>query len=148
MTYRRIRRGFAALLGFVSFALPAGGCSESPDQHYRKHHDGKSLYEVLYKQVKPGDSIEKVQGLLGPGEPAESRARRAIEKFAQKTPDRYPDGYRETDTLLDYPMDGGSAILQFRDGRLINHNPEDCAHYEPIINAVAAPQTQPATPPE
>ncbi len=145
MTDRRIPKAFAALMGLGSFALLAGGCSESPDEHYRKHHDGKSLYEVLYKQVKPGDSIEKVQGLLGQGEPAERRAHGAIKKFAERTPDRYPDGYRETDTLLNYPMDGGSAILQFRDGKLINHNPEDCAHYEPIINAVAAPQTKPAT---
>lgn len=131
-------------ISFVAACCPVAlflivGCSKSTDEHYRQHHDGKSLYQVLHKQVRSGESLENVQSLLGRGEESSPRTRAAVERFARKHETQYPDGYQESDQLVDYPIEGGWLTLQFRSGQLVNFRPGDFARYEPMRGAVPSP---------
>lgn len=131
-----------ALAGLLASLFLIGGCSESAEEHYRKNHDGESLYRVLHDQVKPGDSLAKVQGLLGQGEASVARTRAAVKQFAQRFQSQFPAGYQEHDVLVDFATPGGWLTLQFRDNKIINYRPEDYAHYEPMTGATAS---RPAT---
>ena len=108
---------------------------ENPVAHYKKHHDGKSLYAVLYEYVEPGCSTERIEQLLGPPVLThdKEKLRSVTKKFVEKFPDMYPDGIKDMDTFVSYPIDGGSLNLQFRNGRLINHLPDEFREYKPNI---------------
>jgi hypothetical protein len=127
------------LVGCVlsGLVVAAGGCSSAA--HYRTHHDGKSLYAVMHDSVRSGDSIEKVQRLLGAGQDDQGRKTlEAMKKMAAKNPSGWPDGVRDDDRVIGYPFgDGATLWLQFRAGRLINHNPNDFTKYEPITSVVS-----------
>ena len=109
------------------------GCSHA--RHYRIRHDAESFYAVLHSNVANGDTMARVQQLLGPGQTVDAtekvtvlRKMRVIERaVVGKHPDAYADGVHDDDTFLLYPM-GRAAFtyLQFRDGLLVNHVPEDC----------------------
>jgi hypothetical protein len=129
----RSRMGWIVASTIVAFA----GCSS--ESHYRAHHDGKSLYVVLNQSVRAGDSVKKVESLLGVGKDAPGDALAAVKKFAAKLPAQYPDGFQETDQVRGYPFDDGATLyMQFRHGKLINHNPKDFTKYE-RMHGVAAP---------
>jgi hypothetical protein len=108
--------------------------------HYRIRHDGKSLYRVLCTRFKPGDSCGKVNSLLGSGkEPSEAYRNRLLEAV-HKCPEFYPDGVLPTDVFLNYPYDGSCWMsLQFRDRRLVNHEPAQFTRYEPLCCLAAPP---------
>lgn len=95
----------------------------------------KAISQVLSNQIQPYDSIEKVRELLGPGTLLASgeeheRLLRSVETFAEKFPDQFPDGVKEQDVFLECEWDQGASLqLQFRDGLLINHDPEDFVEY-------------------
>jgi len=101
------------------------GCSKA--KHYRAHHDAESLYATLHKDIKPGDSIERVEELLGIGEPPRNPEKlvAVTQKFAQRSPQSYPDGVRDGDVFLGYRGGNQTLYLQFREGRLINFNAKD-----------------------
>jgi len=96
------------------------GCSD--DAHYRARHDAKSLFRVLHSQVKPGDTMQRVQELLGRGQPPEDpeKSLARARKFAERQPQSFPVGVRDDDRFLEYSAGNLGVILQFRDGRLIN----------------------------
>ena len=104
----------------------ASGCS--PAKHYRKYHDVKSLCAVLSRQVKSGDSIERVKDLLGPGAVLSGESRdRAANHYAQLTrqrPQVFPDGVVGDDVFVGYDSDAAALALQFRNGRLVNFDPK------------------------
>jgi hypothetical protein len=100
---------------------------------YRRTHSGRWLYSTLYHGVKSGDTLEQIERLLGPGKEVDSeRQLRASRKFAQMNPGAHPDGYRDDDAFLGFPLSGGKIILQFRDGILVNFDPNEFTKYEPI----------------
>jgi hypothetical protein len=126
------------LVGCVVIGLLVTGAGCSPADHYRKHHDGKSLCAVMHDSVRTGESVEKVQGLLGAGQDVQGKkSLEPMKKMAAKDPSRWPDGVKDDDRVIEYPIDDGATLwLQFRNGKLINHNPGDFAKYEPLVKAV------------
>lgn len=101
---------------------------------YRQQRDAEWLYAVLHEDVKAGDSIERVQELLGKGQAADEpdRLLEATRKLAEMHPVGYPDGVQEGDVFLGYPIGKRSILyLQFRNGKLVNHIPDHFAEYEP-----------------
>lgn len=121
----------------AALLVTSTGCSSAA--HYRMHQDGKSLYAVMHDSVRTGDPVERVQGLLGAGENDEGKkVLEATKKMAAKNPSAWPHGARDDDKMIGYPFgDGATLWLQFRDGKLVNHNPGDFAKYEPMISAVS-----------
>ena len=110
--------------------LAVGGCSHAA--HYRMHHDGPSLYAALNASVPPGAAIEQVQELLGPGQEADQKTLEAIRQLAKKNPAAFPDGIEDEDTIISYPVKRmGMLHLQFRSGKLVNHDPDAFAKWEP-----------------
>jgi hypothetical protein len=100
----------------------------SPALHYRHCQDGESLY-AIFRGLRPGDTMAKVTGLLGPGTEPQDRARHlaATRRIATKVPEGYPAGVEDTDVFLGYAYEEGMTMyLQFRDGKLVNHRPEAC----------------------
>jgi hypothetical protein len=105
------------------------GCSnnEGAGTHYQQKKDVESLYAVLYSQVKNGCSIDEVHQLLGQEDPSMSeRGNSAVKKLAEKTPRNFPDGFQANDHVLAYSTNEGFIVfLQFRNGQLINYNPDE-----------------------
>ena len=126
---------FAGCL-LAALLVTSTGCSSAA--HYRAHQDGKALYAVMHDSVRTRDSVEKVQGLLGAGQNDEGeKALEATKKMVAKKPSAWPDGVRDDDRMIGYPFGDGTTLwLQFRDGKLVNHNPGDFAKYEPMFSAV------------
>lgn len=101
---------------------------------YRLTSHPRWFYAALHKGIVCGDSIEKVQRLLGPcsvrSEPDEVIAK--VRMLIAKYPERHPDGVQDNDVFLAYRFGKrATAYLQFRNGCLINFNPEDFAEYKP-----------------
>ncbi len=107
--------------------------------------DAESLFAVLHKQVKLGDSIQRVQELLGQGQPPRNPEKNlaTAKKKATRYPQHYPDGAKDGDQFLVYVYGNLVVDLQFRDGRLINFNPKE---YEtlPLGNILGPPQSKPS----
>jgi hypothetical protein len=124
------------ILVIAGIALVLAGlgvlCWKSPVLHYRIHHDGKSLYQILCRRLNHGDSYRKVLLLLGPGKEASDRNRERFFLAMQKRPEFSPDGMLPTDLLLDYPQGGACwTRLQFRAGKLVNFDPSNFTQYVP-----------------
>ncbi|MBL7153808.1 MAG: hypothetical protein ISS79_08825 [Phycisphaerae bacterium] len=99
---------------------------------YRYTGSGKWLYSTLYHGVKNGDTIEQVERLLGPGKETGSRLHSAVKKFAARNPSGWPDGCEENDKFLGFRLPGGHLNLQFRNGVLINFDPDEFQKYEEL----------------
>ncbi len=93
---------------------------------WRRTVESTYLHRVLRAQVRNGDSWDKVTSLLTAelAQPV-SIAGRVGEQSKPGFPvQAYPDGFRRTDTLVCYvTSEGGCVYLQFRDKKLVNHNP-------------------------
>jgi hypothetical protein len=126
-------------LGYVVMAILVAGGGCSPAAHYRKYHDGESLCAVLHDSVRTGDSVEKVEGLLGAGEDAvDTGPVEAMRQFAARDPSHWTDGVKDDDRVIGFSINDGQVLwLQFRNGKLINHNPGDFTKYQPMINSVS-----------
>lgn len=95
--------------------------------------------DALYASVTPGDSISRVQDALGVGQPADANEIAMYRKVVLSG--GYADGFDRTDELVVWhfklPACSVTTTLQFRGGRLINHNPllyKDLG--EPTLNTV------------
>jgi len=107
----------------VIFAVSS---AHSKARHYRKHMDAESLFAVLREEVRPGDSIQRVEALLGKGQV--SRKHKwlvaSVRAAAQRFPQTYQSGVETDDEFLGYCYGNTEAIfLQFRERRLINFDP-------------------------
>ena len=121
----------AVLIALVSLGLSTKilSVSSSPSAHYRQFQDEKSFNTIFSRVVKPHEKIERVEQLVGVGsrQNGESRDRtlRGIKRIATQTPNEFPDGAQDGDIIVGYETDGITQFIQFRDGRLMNHNPKD-----------------------
>ncbi len=129
--------GVVATIGaiiLVTYSCETGWFSAAV---YRYTGSGKWLYSALYHGVQNGDTVEEVERLLGPGQEGDSRVRSALEKFAQRNVAGYPDGYEDSDQILGFRMGGNQELyLQFRNGLLINFDPEEFRKYEAMPTMV------------
>lgn len=103
---------------------PAGSLEAN---HYLKFQDGNSLYSLLRSSVRTGDSVEVIAKVLGPATPLVEgldEIRQQLEEDAQQHPERFPQGVYPQDVVMTYPVESGRLLLQFRNGFLINHDPE------------------------
>lgn len=112
---------FAGLLFGCSTSLPPEA------EHYRRARDTASLNQTLHRDVRPGDSVARVERLLGPGDRKDQAKQLSFTKLcAERAPKFYPDGVQEGDEFLAFhAADNCSISLQFRNGKLVNHNPKD-----------------------
>ena len=139
-----LRTSLLAATGGLCVLIVAAGLGCSPAQRYRQSQDAKSLFAALHYQVENGDSVQKVQKLLGSGTPPTDKdgLLRATRRFAERLPQDYPAGVKDEDLFVVYPTDGDLTVaLQFRDGRLINFKPQN---YEqvPMVKAAGRPWEQ------
>lgn len=120
------------LLTFVMLT----GCT-STAKHYRVYGDGPSLYRLLHDDVHNGQSLEEVRSHLGPGNiPCDQeRVRETHLRILTKAPRTLPDGVENTDQYAEWQYDGSPWItLQFRNDRLVNHNPQYYEKYSPFLS--------------
>jgi len=123
-TGRKVLRSSTALCVLGALALWLGCASITPAEHYRLHQDWESLRIVLSEQVKPGDSIETVRALLGTKTYESESHRAGLQVTAKSYPQDFPEGLKDSDTVLFYPHDQQGLIpLIFRDGKLANYSP-------------------------
>jgi len=106
-------------------SVVASGCSKTADSQAQS--DAKSLFAALHNEVKPGDTIERVQAILGRGvsRPNSEKRFAARQEMAKRYPQSYPDGVQKDDVFVRYTFgDNVGVALQFREGRLINFDPK------------------------
>ncbi|MHC4293780.1 MAG: hypothetical protein ACYSTX_05735, partial [Planctomycetota bacterium] len=110
-----IKRGFI-LIFFLAFVFNLTGCSSV--DHYKTNNDCKSLWNILYTLVNPGDSREQIESLLGAGmvQTGERKKRliTANKRLMKRFPDDFPFGVKDTDEFVGYFCYGGTLYLQFR----------------------------------
>lgn len=101
---------------------------------FQQTSDTKSLRLALLHEIKPGDRIEHIRNILGPGKPATEKQQQDLLASYHRWQTKYgnqfnaPDGIATTDVFLFYPYGKNaqsSIYLQFRYDRLINHNPDE-----------------------
>jgi len=121
-------RGMLATVAFVALGLAGYVAFE---RWHRATYPELYFYRVLHDSMKNGDPITKGRGLLGSGIAADATEVSMLAKIRGRFPS--PDGYGSDDQLLVYkPGDAGlTNFLQFRDGRLINHNARAFELYAP-----------------
>ncbi len=88
------------------------------------------MFAVLHEQIKPGNTLEHVENLLGKGTPPKDQAKlvRVLQKMAQVRPQGYPEGIQENDPFAGFSFNGSHSsivYLQFRNGKLINFDPKE-----------------------
>lgn len=115
------------ILGLIGLALSI--LYVNPALHYRLGGSQNALDQSLSRQVRPGDTFERVQELLG--RPDTGAAVQATgEKLVRESLSRgldIPDGLESGDRFALWRAGQFSTYLQFRDGRLVNFNPADYA---------------------
>lgn len=125
--------GVALVLAVVILFAYACTTGQLSGMLYRYTHGGKWLYSALYHGLRNGDTREQVEDLLGPGRKTDSaKIVEVTKKIAGSNPAGYPHGVEDTDTFLGFLLPGGELFLQFRDGVLINFDPDDFAKYESV----------------
>jgi len=89
---------------------------------------------LLSGSIGRGNSLHDVEELIGPGVPliedAESH-REALRETAQWHPDSYPDGVFDADVFLTWSGNDEKVTLQFRNGHLLNYEPEQFTTFRP-----------------
>lgn len=133
MNFRSTLSRAATATLFCCVTLAALSACSSAD-HYRKHHDAESFFQTLHKQINNGDSLDRVQSLLGPGTPPADMPRviAAARKAADRSPARFMQGVGDNDQFLGWRYGKRSmGYLQFRDGSLINFDPKAYADLAP-----------------
>ena len=99
---------------------------------YQTDKSGTALIGLLADEINNGDDRDYVISRLGPGNTIEDddplwKIRRNIEQ----QPATLTDGFRQSDTFVEYSAAEGFAIsLQFRDDKLVNFNLPEPARLE------------------
>jgi len=95
---------------------------------YRWTSDEQAFFQALSRGTMRGQTREAFESLLGPGKTLNATEDAAQVKImkkweAEKHPDA-PDGYRPGDVFVQFKVGAGQYYsFQFRDGRLVNHDP-------------------------
>jgi len=99
---------------------------------------GAALHDALRDKIKAGDTVTQVRAVLGPGRPHSERqlakTLATYKRIAVGHPEMLPDGVEDHDQFVMYlmgPRAGGGMLLQFRNGRLVNHDPDTMGEYVP-----------------
>lgn len=119
---RRTTKAFVLVLCIAAVILivPRAWLAFNASQ-FRKHGDA-SAFLYVYESLRNGDTLERIEGLLGTGQPNhDPKYREACKKVAEANPDEAPSGFLESDALLGYSAGSTTIHLQFRDGQLVNH---------------------------
>jgi len=106
----------------IIVACMTTGC-RSPSQCYHRTHDVRSLFRVLYDEIRSGDSRSKVHALLGSGYPVWQK----LYEYRERNGSAFPDGFQQGDEIFIYPAIGNdgeecSVLLHFRTDKLINYD--------------------------
>lgn len=139
---------FAAVLGTalaVLLSVTASERAEARDDssaRYQRDGDVETLRHLLSTEVQPGDSLDRVTSLLGPGDRDDGDYLALLLKW--KAGPHYdpqiigPDGIQDGDLFIHYSAVPKPAYpLQFRDGVLINHDPESFAGPDETIGSLS-----------
>ena len=123
-----MNRFVLALLGLIaSVALIFAG-----RWYLWTHHRPQMIRFSMHRQIAPGETQQSVDAILGPGRTLPEAEAVPIVRVVRKYPKDHPDGYADRDRFVRYrETNRVGLILQFRDGRLINHNPDDFRDYWP-----------------
>lgn len=109
-----------ALFGVV-MAIVRGN---DPAVRYRRTHSGDALLTVLKEHIQNGDSVEKLERLLGPASVVSIPGYRGVvEQNCRKNPNGCPEGVEESDTFLSYRAGRTNLVVQTRNGKLVNYDP-------------------------
>jgi hypothetical protein len=100
-------------------------------RYSRYGHDGRIYAKLLHLQN--GDSLASVAALLGnPHEdyqPNPSELVHVYRKVMNEKPAHDPGGVEDDDSFLEFScVSLGGIWLQFRDDKLVNHDPEKFRH--------------------
>jgi hypothetical protein len=84
-----------------------------PVVYYRRNHDFHSFHLVMITRVSPGDTLTKIEELLGPSKLDTSASlRKILEENAAEAPSIYPQGLRAEDEIRGFPVEtNGQCIL-------------------------------------
>lgn len=117
-------RKFSIREAIIAVALIAAGLAvvrwNDPAVRYRRTGEGHALYAVLKDRLRNGVTFEGASQILGPGNRV---ADPKFLKYAVANALSSPEGARATDAFYTWKSTGWDITLQFRDGKLINHNP-------------------------
>jgi hypothetical protein len=136
------------LIGFIICALVTAAAItyvvNSPVLLYKLTGSVRAFNTIVSRDVPKGSDISRLETVAGTGKrvPAPDWLLRDI----QNRPERYPDGWKDGDTLVSYefPGKGMSMIwyIQVREGRLVNYDPAELASQpqdRPIYTLAAPP---------
>ena len=88
----------------------------------------EEISTVLAYEVKPGDSLAKVESFMGKGvvQTGDDHAKliEAVKGWQEESPDLYPAGAEAEDVFIIWTAPGCDQLLQFRNDQLINHDPK------------------------
>ena len=98
-----------------------------PVTRYRRNHDAASLRAILSRRARNGDTIARIQDLLGPAKQyTDAGFKSALTAHAHRNPSSFPDGVAEIDAFYEFAEGPNMAtILQFRNGRMVNFDPKE-----------------------
>lgn len=103
---------------------------------YRRTGSETAFYRALYLGTSAGQSRTSLEDLLGTGNTLSAASSsvlvRLIKKWESEGRRDVPDGYREGDVFVQFKVGPLLENFQFRDGRLVNHNPLDYAVRTPF----------------
>lgn len=90
-----------------------------PVVHYRWFRDGGSLRRICRSLISNGDSLAKLESLVGPVPVANPR----VDAWARKCLSNEPQGVQDADEIRYIDCVDCGAVYQFRRGRLVNFVP-------------------------
>ncbi|WP_164101409.1 hypothetical protein [Candidatus Laterigemmans baculatus] len=145
------KRRVVALAGLLGAALavllsvPPFGSAEAQDDssaRYQRNGDVETLRYLLSTRIQSGDSLDRVTALLGPGDRDDGDYLALLLKWkagAHYDPQILaPDGIQGGDLFIHYSAAPMPAYpLQFRDGVLINHDPQSFVGPDETIGSLS-----------
>ena len=132
-------------------ALAARAPASPASQVYRQIHHGYALAMAFRDEIANGDSLARVRDLLGPGRVLEGNERNrvvaAIAELREISAESHPDATAADDVIVEWDFkgragpftNGGALHLQFRDGKVINHDPKRFRNGPPRTRDIPEP---------
>jgi len=95
-----------------------------------------AFYQAMFRGTRNGDTRESLESLIGAGKTLDAGGQalyaRIMKEFEdEKRPDA-PDGYRAGDVFVQYKTGAYFSCFQFRNGRLVNHDPAAFEKLQPF----------------
>lgn len=109
-----------------------------PVTRYRRNHDAASLRAILSRRARNGDTIARIQDLLGPAKQYTNAGfQSVIIPYAQRNRSSFPDGVAETDVFYEFAEGPHmKTVLQFRNGRMVNFDPKEFQEPNRVVMAL------------